>query len=173
MNGHGPKKQNGTTTPSTRHPLDPLSAAEIETASKAIREHLATSASGPAAHKSAYITLIEPPKAEVVAYLGIACSPISTSTATTGKLPARMAESAVIDSLTGQVRVFEVEVVKDAGKVVSETVLPDGVQPGITMEELLEAEEVVRKDARVQELCANVGESSAFCTMSIRAECLA
>ena len=36
--------------------------------------------------------------------------------------------------------------------------LPEGVQPQITVEELIDCEKVVRNDARVQKLAKDVGE---------------
>lgn len=37
--------------------------------------------------------------------------------------------------------------------------LPEGVQPQITVEELLLCEKIIREDKRVQKLAADVGES--------------
>lgn len=145
----------------TFHPLDPLSAAEIRLVSSTIRIHLASTSKTLSSHKNAYVTLIEPPKLEVLAYLGISTSPTDLRTpASSGILPTRRAESAVIDSVSGKVFVFEVEIEGDqVAKVTSQVQLEEGVQVGITMEELTDAEQVVRADPRVQKLSADVGES--------------
>lgn len=122
----------------TFHPLDPLSAIEISLVSKTIRLHLASTALTLSSHKNAYVTLIEPPKLEVLAFLGISTSPSDLNPISNGILPKRLAESAVIDAVSGEIFVFEVEIEVhgQAAKVIKQTKLEEGVQVGITMEEL-------------------------------------
>lgn len=40
--------------------------------------------------------------------------------------------------------------------------LPEGVQPQISVQELLECEKIVKESKRVQELAAEVGECNSF-----------
>ena len=138
--------------------LDPLSPAEISLTSATIRAHLAANAQVLKSHKSTYITLLEPEKYETLAYLGISTSPSDPTPTPSGILPARKAESAVIDAVTGEVFLFTVLLKNGRGTVLEQEKLPEGVQPGITMEELTESEEIVRADPKVQKLCADVGE---------------
>jgi len=69
----------------------------------------------------------------------------------------RRAESAVIDAVTGTGYVVKLTIDSQDTIVDAVEMLPKGVEPGITMEELCEAEETVRNDPRVQKLCADIG----------------
>lgn len=127
-----------------QHPLDPLSPDEIRAATTCVRQRISTD--GVRSAKVFYATLSEPPKAQVLAALNEG-----------GAWPARTAEVALADMVTGTVFVLKVNL--DAGSVVEIERLPEGVHPGITLEELVEAEETVRNDDEVKRLCAEVGVS--------------
>ena len=111
------------------------------------------------AFKIVYICLIEPPKIDVLRYLGIPTSP-----AQIGKVQPdssihieRRAEAAVIDALSGAAFCLTATIVNGVANIVKQEQLPEGAQPGITLEELEEAEQAVRADPTVQKLCADVG----------------
>ncbi|KAM0750283.1 peroxisomal copper amine oxidase [Meredithblackwellia eburnea MCA 4105] len=141
---------------SAPHPLDALSPAEIVLASKTFRTELLRR--GIRSVRSAYVTLVEPPKLEVIAYLGIATSPTDLNPKSNGKLPKRRAEASLINTITGEAYVLTAELKTDGTAVIdSYNQLEKGVQPGITMEELVRAEEVVREDPEVIRLCKEVG----------------
>ncbi|KAL8281293.1 hypothetical protein RQP46_006327 [Phenoliferia psychrophenolica] len=138
------------------HPLDALSGPEILLASAAFRSELLRR--GVRSVKSCYVTLVEPPKLEVIAYLGIATSPEDLAPQSNGVLPKRRAEASLINSVTGEVYVLQATLKTDGTAVVdSFEQLEKGLQPGITMEELVISEEVVRNDPEVIRLCAEVG----------------
>ena len=73
-------------------------------------------------------------------------------------MPKRRAEASLINTLTGEVYVLT-SVLKPDGTAVVDSFeqLEKGLQPGITMEELVISEEVVRNDPEVIRLCAEVG----------------
>ncbi|ORY73098.1 copper amine oxidase [Leucosporidium creatinivorum] len=144
-------------TTGTFHPLDPLSPQEIRIASAAFRTELLRR--GVRSVKSTYVDLIEPPKAEVIAYLGLATSPTDLNPKSSGIKPKRRAEASLIDTLSGQVYVLACEIKNGQGHIDSFEEMPEGIQPAITMEELVESEEVVRNHPEVIRLCAEVGIS--------------
>lgn len=98
------------------------------------------------------------PKAEVIAYLGLATSPTDLNPKSSGIKPKRRAEASLIDTLSGQVYVLACEIKNGQGHIDSFEEMPEGIQPAITMEELVESEEVVRNNPEVIRLCAEVGE---------------
>jgi Cu2+-containing amine oxidase len=105
--------------------------------------------------KFGYINLLEPSKSVILSYLGLDGAPPHN-----GSPIPRKADVAVIDALTGDS--YEITaVISPSGSVELEKVekLPEGTQVGITPEELLEAEQAVKKDERVLKLCADVGKS--------------
>jgi primary-amine oxidase len=122
----------GATRPRPHHPLDPLSAAEIEAAAAAI----ATAADlGPSA-RFVYISLYEPAKAEVIAFEA------------GGPPPERLVKVVVRER--AERASYEGIVAVDRAELRSWQLVP-GVQPSVMFEEFLGAEEVVRADPRWQE----------------------
>jgi primary-amine oxidase len=114
------------------HPLDPLSVAEIEAASKIV-----TTAGdlGPSA-RFVYISLYEPAKAEVIAFE--AGDPH----------PGRLVKVVVRER--AERATYEGIVAVDTAELRSWRRVP-GVQPSVMLEEFLAAEDVVRADPRWQE----------------------
>src|SRR6266567_991721 len=117
---------------SRAHPLEPLTAAEIEAAAAAVT---AAAGLGPSA-RFVYISLYEPAKAEVIAFEAGGPAPERLV-----KLVLR--ERAERASYEGIVAVDRAEV-RSWRRV-------DGVQPSVMFEEFLAAEETVRSDPRWQE----------------------
>ncbi|GAA5977320.1 hypothetical protein JCM21900_004357, partial [Sporobolomyces salmonicolor] len=149
------------------HPHDPLTAGEIVQASACFRTELLNK--GLQSIKSCSVSLIEPPKAEVIAYLGLATSPTDFTPNKTSVRPARRAEGQLIDTLTGDAYTLSCVFPQEGGKPTLDGFekLPVGVQPALTLEELDETEQVVRNDPEIIRLCAEVGVSQA----QIRADC--
>ncbi|GAA5868537.1 hypothetical protein JCM3774_005421 [Rhodotorula dairenensis] len=141
------------------HPHDPLSASEISLASGCFRTEMLNR--GLRSIKSCAVTLLEPPKAEVIAYLGLPTSPTDLTPNKTGVRPARRAEAHLIDVLTGDFYVAACTFPPGGGRPTLDGVekMPKGTQPAITLEEMDAAEEVVRNDPEIIRLCAEVGVS--------------
>ncbi|KAF2227951.1 peroxisomal copper amine oxidase [Elsinoe ampelina] len=119
------------------HPLDPLSASEIKKAVEVVS----------ATHRGLFynaVTLQEPPKAEMLAYLA---DPKNTPR------PARIADVVAIGRGS---KVYDGLVDLETGTIL-QWELTDGVQPLITMEDLQIVETVVRKDPKVIEQCGILG----------------
>jgi len=114
------------------HPLDPLSAAEIESAAAAVT---AKQGLKPTA-RFVYISLYEPAKAEVVAF------------EQGGPVPDRLVKVVVRER--AERATYEGIVQLPQAGVVSWKKVP-GVQPSVMFEEFLAAEAVVREDPRWQE----------------------
>src|SRR5580704_8093092 len=116
----------------TAHPLEPLSAAEIEAAAKSI-----TAAAGlrPSA-RFVYISLYEPAKADVVAFEA------------GGPAPERLVK--VVIRERAERATYEGIVAVNHSELRSWRRVP-GVQPSVMFEEFLAAEEAVRADPRWQE----------------------
>ncbi|GAA5837712.1 hypothetical protein JCM3766R1_000561 [Sporobolomyces carnicolor] len=156
------------------HPHNPLTALEISQASALFRTELLNR--GIRSVKSCCVALVEPPKAQVLAWLGIPLSPQGAEPSKSSVRPERKAEGHLIDTLTGTS--FELQCVfphtsddgpevREPPTLVSYKQLPVGVQPAITLEELDETEKVVCEDATVIALCEEVGVSRE----QIRADC--
>ncbi|GAA5824799.1 hypothetical protein JCM11251_005350 [Rhodosporidiobolus azoricus] len=139
------------------HPHDPLTAAEISLATGCFKTEMIKR--GLRSIKSAAVTLIEPPKAEVIAYLGLPTHPTDFQPNKTHIRPARRAEAHIIDCLTGDFYVAACTFPPAGGRPTLDNVelQPKGTQPSITMEELDEGEQTVRNDPEVIRLCAEVG----------------
>ncbi|HKF76284.1 MAG TPA: primary-amine oxidase [Candidatus Dormibacteraeota bacterium] len=122
-----------------RHPLDPLSPAEIEAAAATLRRvrGLADSA------RFVYVSLREPPKAAVLAFRD--GDPIDR-------------EAVVLLRERQERRTYEAVVSISAGEVRSWRELT-GIQPPIMFEEFMTAEEAVKKDPRWQEAMRRRGVS--------------
>lgn len=114
-----------------RHPLDPLTADEIEAASGILRQArgLADSA------RFVYVTLREPPKEQVLSFKK--GDPIER-------------EAAVVIRERAERKTYEAVVSLTSAEVRSWREVP-GVQPAIMFEEFLAAEEAVKRDPRWQE----------------------
>ncbi|GAA6021237.1 hypothetical protein JCM11491_001519 [Sporobolomyces phaffii] len=141
------------------HPHDPLTAAEILQASALFRSELLNR--GLTSIKSCCVALVEPPKAQVLAYLGIPLSPDNADPVKSSQRPDRRAEGQLIDTLTGTA--YELQCVFPPERSGTKPTLSSfkrlavGVQPAITLEELDETEAIVCGDPRVIQLCAEVG----------------
>jgi primary-amine oxidase len=119
------------------HPLSPLTAAEIETASAAVKTARNLNAE---TARFVYISLYEPAKHDVIAF----------DNGTLPTAPDRLAkvvlrERAERATYEGLVRLTETD-----GEVVDFRRVP-GVQPSVMLEEFLAAEDIVRRDPRWQE----------------------
>ena len=114
-----------------RHPLDPLTGAEIEAATSILKRdrHLKDSA------RFVYVTLREPDKDTVLSYR---------------KGQAIDREAHIVLRERAERKTYEAIVSLTTGDVKLLTELP-GVQPAIMLEEFLATEEIVRKDPRWQE----------------------
>ena len=120
------------------HPLNPLSALEIETATSLLRkEH------GQLFYNA--VTLLEPPKAQMLKWL---------TDPEHSQRPARIAD---VVAITPEGKVMDGHVDLVECKVISWEHTP-GVQPLITMEDLQVVEHVVRKNPKVLQIDDNNGE---------------
>jgi primary-amine oxidase len=128
-------KVSGLTTKSCRHPLDPLSESEIATAVDVVLKKQ----SGLIFNS---VTLLEPKKDLLKAYLE----------SQDVKVP-RIAD--VVASAKGN-KVYDVLVNIDE-KTIVRWEEPNGVYPGITMEDLVVVEAIMRKDPKVIEQCGVLG----------------
>jgi primary-amine oxidase len=111
------------------HPLEPLSAAEIEAAAKAITAAVGLAPSA----RFVYVSFDEPAKAEVVAF------------EEGGPAPERLVK--VIIRERAERGTYEGIVAVDRAELRSWRRVP-GVQPSVMFEEFLAAEEAVRADPR-------------------------
>jgi primary-amine oxidase len=119
------------------HPLDPLTAAELERAVAAVCED----GQVPAPVRFATVELAEPAKSELAAWEG------------GGPAPARVAFAVVLDAAGAG---FEARVDLSAGGGVELAELP-GLQPAITLDEYEEAGDAARADPRFREALARRG----------------
>ncbi|KAH9895668.1 copper amine oxidase [Cubamyces lactineus] len=137
-----------------KHPLDPLTPDEIVAVSHSVRRYVAEKTEVKAVR---FITsyLLPPPKKAVLAYLGI---PLQS-----GEKPepateiVRKAEVDFVDAVTGDAYNTILSLNGQDWVVDSLDKLPEGVQPQISVEELLLCEEIIRADERVIQLAAEVG----------------
>lgn len=138
-----------------KHPLDPLTPDEIVAVSKTV-QHYAADKLSVKALKFVVCNLVPPPKKTVLAYLGISTAPGQKPAPHPG-LILRQAEVDFIDLVTG-VAYNIILSFKDSKWIVeSADKLPEGVQPQITVEELLECEVIIRNDPTIQKLAKEVG----------------
>jgi primary-amine oxidase len=128
-------KVSGLTTESRRHPLDPLSESEIAIAVDVVLKKQ----SGLIFNS---VTLLEPKKDLLKAYVE----------SRDVKVP-RIAD--VVASAKGN-KVYDVLVNIDENTIVRWEE-PNGVYPGITMEDLVVVEAIMRKDPKVIEQCGVLG----------------
>ena len=125
------------------HPLDPLTADEIEQSVQLIKSELKTT-------NFIYnsITLKEPPKSVLLPYLDGAYE---------SEIP-RKALTILIDKSCGKVK--EVVVNISAGTVESIVELPPGKQPTLTPEDCFDAERIAKADETVKERCRLLGNEN-------------
>ncbi|KAJ7572011.1 copper amine oxidase [Mycena floridula] len=118
-----------------KHPLDPLTPDEIAAVTLSTRHYVAAKTDVKAIK---FITcyLLPAPKKAVLAFLGIPLAPGAKP-----EPPVAIVRKAEVDKW--HVETFEK--------------LPEGVQPQISVEELVACEQVVRNDKRVQQLAKDVG----------------
>lgn len=144
----------------TGHPLDPLSADEIETACRIAKDGLYQEKSIKTL-KVTYITLIEPKKEDVLKFLNlIEIEPESRST----REILRACEVCLID-LESPYNSYLVRVNLSSSQnslgspTMIETIdlLPIGTQSSIALEEVDLAEKITKTDSIVQQLCHQIG----------------
>jgi primary-amine oxidase len=123
-------EQRATTT--SVHPLEPLTAGEIATATALLRE------AGHIGEHCRFVSVVlrEPAKSDVLAFEA------------GGDPPARAAAAVVLDKAAD--RTYEATVSLTEGAVVAWEHVP-GVQPQVMLEEFFSTEEVVKSDPQVQE----------------------
>ncbi|KAI0077943.1 hypothetical protein K474DRAFT_1660954 [Panus rudis PR-1116 ss-1] len=141
--------------PSHKHPLDPLTPNEIVAISLAVRKYVAAKTTVKAIRFiSAY--LLPPPKKDVLAYLGIPLSTGAKPDPAPEKL-IRKSEVDYIDVISGES--YNAILSLNDGEWAIDAVekLPEGVQPQISVEELLLCEDIIRADERVIKLAKEVG----------------
>ncbi|CAE6427598.1 unnamed protein product [Rhizoctonia solani] len=136
------------------HPLDPLSADEISGLSTAVRQYVATQ-TPIKAFKYIGAEAVLPPKRDVLAYLGIRTSPDSEPDSYVEV--ARKADVDIIDAVSGYAWVIHLSFKESEWVVDDAERLPEGQMPQLSVNELIEAEQIVRNDERVRKLCADVG----------------
>jgi primary-amine oxidase len=127
----------------TSHPLDPLTAEEIAATAAAVRAAPQFRELG---RRARFITvdLREPAKEDVIAWAEGGAPP-----------PPRETEVVLLDHATGATH--EVTVGLDRGAAVSDWRRRDDVQPMAVVAELMEAEELVKADARFRAALARRG----------------
>ncbi|KAK6353580.1 Copper amine oxidase [Orbilia brochopaga] len=119
------------------HPLDPLTPTDIALAVSIVREE-----KGQLSYNA--VTIAEPKKAEVIAWL---------ADPDHAPKPARQAEVVALDKTSA---LWDGIVDLDSKAIVRWEKL-EGVQPLITMENLIETDKVVRADPKVIEQCGIIG----------------
>ncbi|KAJ6590020.1 copper amine oxidase [Mycena vulgaris] len=136
------------------HPLDSLTPDEITAASLAVRKHIATETDVKAIK---FITcyLLPPPKKAVLAYLGIPLAPGAKPEAP--GLITRKAEADILDLVGGRSFNVILSLQEREWKVDTFDLLEEGLQPQISVEELINCERVVRQDPLIQQLAKDVG----------------
>ena len=121
-----------TATGSEVHPLDPLTADEIEQASDAVKKYLGLTPANTVQHiRFVCVSLLEPPKKDYIS--GI-------------KTP-RSAEIVALNPYTGIGSEYKVDL--EANKVISAEDLPPGVQPLLTPEDCDLAEAIVQSSPEI------------------------
>lgn len=122
-------------------PLDPLSAAELETATAAVKKHVASELIPGTPLRFNIVTLKEPPKIAQLAFLKGAPP------------PPRIAFCVIQVPLPGVGYVYEADVELSAQPVqVIGWRKRDGVQPMVTVDDTIEAEAIFKADVNVQRL---------------------
>ena len=134
------------------HPLDPLTAEEIRSASCAIKCHLKSKQDGSLPFdvdkelRFVAVSLLEPPKSELLEYLAAIGAGKENGAIIK---PKRMAESVTINPMTGIASEFKVDL--ESATVTFQKDLPSGAQPLFSPEDCDLAEAVVQS-------CPNVAK---------------
>ncbi|KAG6852799.1 hypothetical protein C0991_009102 [Blastosporella zonata] len=137
-----------------KHPLDPLTPDEIAAASLAIR-HYITEKTDVKAIKFITLYLLPPPKKVVLAHLGISTSPGAKPDVPTPII--RQAEADFLDVLNGCSYNAILSYRDSKWSIDTLEKLPQELHSQISVEELIDAEKVVRNSPLVQKLAADVG----------------
>ncbi|KAJ7725639.1 copper amine oxidase [Mycena maculata] len=143
-------------SPTAWHPLDPLTPDEITAACLATRKHIASETEIKAIK---FITcyLLPPPKKAVLAFLGI---PLAPGAKPEAPIPIiRKAEADIIDVVDGRSYNVILSLQEPGWTVDSFDLLEEGLQPQISIEELVRCEQVVREDPLIQRVAKDVGVS--------------
>ncbi|KAJ3558405.1 hypothetical protein NP233_g11516 [Leucocoprinus birnbaumii] len=144
----------GKVLAAAKHPLDPLTPDELTAATYAVRQYVATKTPIKAV-KFILCNLLPPPKRAVLAHLGI---PLEPGAKPEEPVPIiRKAEVDLLDVVTGQSHNVVVALKEGQWEVEKITQLPEGVQPQISVQELIECEKIVKSSKLVQDLAAEVG----------------
>ncbi|KAL0951982.1 hypothetical protein HGRIS_008635 [Hohenbuehelia grisea] len=136
------------------HPLDPLTPDEIAAVCLAVRQYIVKETDVKAIK---FITcyLLPPPKKAVLAFLGIPLAPGSEPEPKVDIV--RKAEVDFLDIVNGHSYNVVLALKENAWSIETLEKLAEGVQPQISVEELIDCEAVIRADKRVQQLAAEVG----------------
>ncbi|KAF9016190.1 peroxisomal copper amine oxidase [Hymenopellis radicata] len=137
------------------HPLDPLTPEEIAAVSLAVRQHVASTLPGVKAIKFITNYLLPPPKKAVLAHLGIPLTPGGTPESPVTIV--RKAEVDFLDCVNGHSYNVILAFENHKWEILTFEKLPEGVQPQISVEELVACEAIVKADPRVQQLAKDVG----------------
>ncbi|KAF5385361.1 hypothetical protein D9615_001013 [Tricholomella constricta] len=137
-----------------KHPLDPLTPDEIAAASLAIRHYIAEKTDVKAI-KFITLYLLPPPKKVVLAYLGIPLSPGAEPESPTPII--RQAETDFLDIVNGRSYNAILSYRDSKWSVDTLEKLPAEIHSQISVEELISCEMVVKNNALVQKLAADVG----------------
>jgi primary-amine oxidase len=130
-----PEQVKAQVTEQVRHPLDPLTAEEIEAAGRILKQHRGLAPSA----RFVYVTLREPPKDAVLS---------KDQAIDKGQAIEREAHVVLRERAEGKTYEAVVSITKGEVRLWREV---PGVQPAIMLEEFLATEAAVRKDARWQE----------------------
>ncbi|KAG5639662.1 hypothetical protein H0H81_008823 [Sphagnurus paluster] len=130
-----------------QHPLDPLTPDEIAAASLTVRQYVAEKTDLKAI-KFVTLYLLPPPKRDVLAYLGIPLTPGAKL-----EKPAPI----IVDLVNGATYNVVLSFLNLQWTVDTFEKLPAEQHAQISVEELLDTERILRKDAGVLKLAADVG----------------
>ncbi|EPS38160.1 hypothetical protein H072_8063 [Dactylellina haptotyla CBS 200.50] len=132
------------------HPLDPLSAVEISIASTLIKaNHVGKR------FQFRYVTLIEPPKSTMTAYLDE-----ELAGRTPAQQPDRIAEASysIFDNETGwSYKIYESIVNLTTKQVVKEVHLPEGVSEALSFKTMADAQEILVESKEFKDAIAKLG----------------
>ncbi|KAK6341352.1 hypothetical protein TWF696_008430 [Orbilia brochopaga] len=142
--------QLGATPSEYTHPLDPLSATEISVASTLIKaRHVGKR------FQFRYVTLVEPPKTVMTAYLDD-----ELAGRTPAGRPDRVAEAlySIFDHETGwSYKVYEAIVNLTNNQVVEETPLPEGVAEALSFKSMADAQAILVESKEFKDAVAKLG----------------
>jgi primary-amine oxidase len=119
------------------HPLDPLSAIEIENASSIVRSYLGFTNEANNSLRFVSVSLLEPPKQDYIAGIKVA----------------RQAEIVSLNPMTGIASEYQVDL--ETSEVVSSVNLPKGVQPLLTPEDCDLAEKIVQTSKQIADIMSD------------------